>query len=120
MATRAHSATRTPVLSGIALTVVFLVTAAMLTPQQSPILPIEISVVFGALGVWFAVRGSRIALGVLTAFATLLVLLAVHILTGDLGSSGAREVVPDFLILISAVFVAGRGILGLARGRARA
>ncbi len=119
MAIHAHPARR-PVLGGIALTVTFLATAALLTPEQSPILPIEISVVLAALGAWFALRGSRISLGVLTAFAALLVLLTVHIITGDVGSSGAREVVPDFLILFSSVFVAGRGARGLARRRARA
>lgn len=40
--------------------------------------------------------------------------------TGDVGSSGAREVVPDFLILCSSPFVAGRGVLGLVRKPAQA
>ena len=119
MATHSHPA-RTPVLGGIALTVIFLVAAALITPEQSPILPIEISVVLAALGTWFALRGSRISLGALTVFAALLILLTVHIITGDVGSSGAREVVPDFLILLSTGFVAGRGALGLARERAQA
>jgi hypothetical protein len=113
MATHTHPA-RTHVLVGIAATIAFLAAAALLTPEQSPILPIEISVVLAALGAWFGLRGSRTSLAVLTVFATLLVLLTVHI-TGDVGSSGARELVPDFLILISSGFVAGRGVLGLVR-----
>ncbi len=114
------SPARTPILAGAAATVVLLVTAALLTPDQSPILPIEISLVLLALTAWFAVRGSRLSLGAVTVFAALLVLLSLHILTGDVGSSGVREIVPDVLILASTVFVAARGALGLARQRARA
>lgn len=114
MATHTHPA-RTHVLVGIAATIAFLAAAALLTPEQSPILPIEISVVLAALGAWFGLRGSRTSLAVLTVFAILLVLLTVHIITGDVGSSGPRELVPDFLILCSSLFIAGRGVLGLAR-----
>ena len=39
---------RTPIIVGVAATVVLLITAALLTPDQSPILPIEISVVLVA------------------------------------------------------------------------
>ena len=106
---------RTPILVGVAATVVLLITAAVLTPGQSPILPIEISVVLIGLTAWFALRGSRLSLGAVTVFAALLVLLSLHILTGDAGSSGAREIVPDVLILASTAFVAARGALLMAR-----
>jgi hypothetical protein len=91
--------TTRPALLSVAATIAFLVVAAALTPDQSPILPIEISVVLLALGGWVALRRSRPAYVVLGGFAVLLTALTVHIVLGDLGDKGPRELVPDFLIL---------------------
>ncbi|HEX6514497.1 MAG TPA: hypothetical protein VF049_02915 [Nocardioidaceae bacterium] len=109
------TAARTRVLGGILLTVVFLAGAALLTPDQNPILPIELSAVLVLLAGWFGLRKSRAALVAITVFCTLLVLLSAHIITGDLGSSGANELVPDFLILGSGLFVVVSGVAALRR-----
>ena len=95
-----------PILVSVAATIACLVLAAALTPDQSPILPIEISVVLLALTGWVALRRSRPAYVVLGGFAVLLTALTVHILVGDLGDKGAREVVPDVLVLASALATA--------------
>ncbi|MGZ4627121.1 MAG: hypothetical protein ACXV3S_12675, partial [Kineosporiaceae bacterium] len=60
-------------------------------------LPIEISVVLAVLGAWLLIRRSRAAAGT-CAVANLALALTVHILLGDLGSSGPRELVPDVLL----------------------
>jgi hypothetical protein len=100
-----------PVLVSVGATIVALLLAAALAPDQSPILPIEISVVLLVLAGWVALRRSRPAAVVLGCFAVLLTALAVHIVAGDLGDKGARELVPDFLVLgaaLSTVVSAGR------------
>lgn len=100
----------------LGLDIALLLTAAALTPEQSPILPIEISVVLAVLGIWMAVRRSRVAAGVCAVASLGLVALTVHILLGDLGSSGPRELVPDVLLLIS--FTAG-AVAGAVAARPR-
>lgn len=112
------STIKLPVLASIAATVAGLVLAAALTPDQSPILPIELCVVLCGIAAWVAWRPRRPALATAAVFAALLAALSVHILVGDLDAgTGARELVPDVLVLGSAVAVvvtAGRRVL---RGR---
>ena len=90
-----------------------LATAAALTPEQSPILPIEISVVLAVLGAWLLIRRSRAAAAVCAAVNLALVALTVHILMGDLGSSGPRELVPDWLLLAGFATSTVVGVLAL-------
>jgi hypothetical protein len=97
-----------PVLTSIGATIAGLVLAAALTPDQSPILPIELIVVLVALGTWAALRPHRPAMVTLSVFGALLTVLTIHILTGDLSASkGARELVPDVVVLASALAVTG-------------
>jgi hypothetical protein len=107
-----------PILTSSAATIAFLMLAAALTPEQSPILPIEISVVLAALTAWAVLRGSRLSHVVLAVFGLLLTALTVHILAGDLGEKGARELVPDVLILGASVAVAFSSVRGALRPRA--
>lgn len=94
---------RSAVLAGVAALILLLVLAALLTPEQSPILPIELSVVLAAIGAWCGLRGSRAAFTTAAVFTLLLALLSAHILLGDLGEKGARELVPDVLILAASI-----------------
>ncbi len=114
----ARTATR-PVLAAVAACVAGLVLAAALTPEQSPILPIEVCVVLAALGTWVWFRGSRPSYAAVAAAGVLLTALTVHILTGDVaGSTGARELVPDVVVLaatLALVATAGRALLREAR-----
>ena len=93
-----------------------LMLAAVLTPDQSPILPLEISMVLAALAGWVAWRRSRIAFGALGGFAILLVALTLHILVGDIdASTGARELVPDVLILGAGIALVANAVRALRR-----
>lgn len=85
----------------LVLDVVFLLLAAALTPEQSPILPLELSVVLVGLVAWVLARRSRAAAVTAAVLTGLFVLLTVHILVGDLGEKGPRELVPDVLLLAS-------------------
>ena len=85
----------------LALDIALLMTAAALTPEQNPALPIELSVLLAGLGTWMLVRRSRAAAVTCTVFTTLMLLLTVHILVGDIGDKGPRELVPDTLLLLS-------------------
>lgn len=85
----------------LGLDIALLLTAAALTPDQSPILPFELSALLAVLTVWVAVRRSRTAAAVCAVASLGLVALTVHIVLGDLGSSGPHEIVPDFLLLAS-------------------
>jgi hypothetical protein len=104
-----------PVLVGVAVTVAGLALAAGLTPDQSPILPIEISIVLALLAGWVGLRSSRAAFAAVAVFTLLLTVLSIHILVGDLdASTGARELVPDVIVLASAAvtsYAAGRCLL---------
>lgn len=91
----------TMLVSLLGLDIALLMTAAALTPEQNPALPIELSVLLAALGAWVLVRRSRAAAVTCTVFTTLMLLLTVHILIGDVGEKGARELVPDTLLLVS-------------------
>ncbi len=91
--------------------------AAALTPEQSPILPIEISVVLAVFGAWLLIRRSRAAAATCAVVNLALVALTVHILLGDLGSSGPRELVPDWLLLVSFAASAVAGATVALRGR---
>lgn len=108
---------RRAVLTCIGATIAGLVLAAALTPDQSPILPIELIVVLTALGTWVALRPQRPATITLSVFGALLTALCVHILAGDLSASkGPQELVPDVVVLAGSIAVtvtAGRA--GLRR-----
>jgi hypothetical protein len=108
------------ILTSTTATIAFLALAAALTPDQSPILPIEISVVLGALTAWAVLRGSRLSRVVLAAFALLLTALSIHIFAGDVGEKGARELVPDVLVLTASVAVVLSSVRGALRPRALA
>jgi hypothetical protein len=81
--------------------IALLLLAAALTPEQNPALPIELSVLLAGLTAWVLVRRSRAAALGCTVFTTLMLLLTVHILIGDIGEKGPRELVPDILLLVS-------------------
>lgn len=99
------------VLTGIGALVALLALAALLTPEQSPALVIELCAVLVAIGAWCAVRRSRAALVVAAVFTLLLVLLSAHILAGDLGEKGARELVPDVLMLLASLGTCAAAVL---------
>lgn len=84
----------------LGLDIAFLLTAAALTPEQNPAMPLELSVLLAALIAWVLIRRSRAAAVTTTVFTALLLLLTVHILLGDIGEKGPRELVPDTLILL--------------------
>jgi hypothetical protein len=101
-----HRRAAGPVVASIAATIAGLALAAGLTPDQSPVLPIEIGVVLLAIGGWVWLRGSRPALGTALVFGGLLTALTLHILVGDLqAATGPRELVPDVLVLASTLAV---------------
>ena len=86
---------------GIAATIVLLlVGAALVYPEQSPIMPIQVSVVLALLAGWLAWRRSRAALRVVAWFCGLLAVFGLHPFVGDLGTMALDEVVPDVLIVL--------------------
>ena len=85
----------------LAIDIALLMSAAALTPDQNPALPIELSVLLAGLAGWVLARRSRAAAITCTIFTALMLLLTVHILVGDVGDKGPREIVPDVLLLIS-------------------
>lgn len=108
---------RRPVLTSMGAAIAGLVLAAALTPEQSPILPIELIIVLAALGTWAALRPHRPAMITLSVFGGLLTVLCIHILAGDISASkSAQELVPDVVVLVSALAItATAGRAGLRR-----
>lgn len=106
----------TTLVSLLGLDIALLMLAAALTPDQNPALPIELSVLLAGLGAWVLVRRSRASSITCTIFTALMLLLTVHILVGDMGDKGPRELVPDVLLLVS---FAASMIAAAATARAR-
>lgn len=108
----------TALASVLGLDIALLILAAALTPEQNPALPIELSVLLAGLAIWVLTRRSRAAAVTCTVFTALVLLLTVHILIGDIGNKGARELVPDTLLLISFAASVGAAVV-TARARRR-
>lgn len=82
-----------------------LLIVAALTPEgQTPIMPLQLTAVFAALGVWVAWRGSRASVRTIGVLGGLLALFALHPLTGDV-TGGAFELVGDVVALLGALLL---------------
>jgi len=97
-------------------TFALLMLTVTVVPGQSPILPLEIGVLMFALLAWVLVRRSRAAFVTMSAFAGLLLVLAVEVLLGDaFGDAGARQLVTDVPVLFAVAALFRFALLGARR-----